>query len=138
MRLERERALAAIASRVAGPLRLDPLRAAAGIHDIVNNNMARAAKVHCFEGGKDPRTYSLVAFGGAGSVHAWRLAEVLGIDRVIFPARAGVMSAFGFLVAAPSFELVQAHLAPLEDADFEPINTHLRGSSSGSRHGHDS
>ena len=126
MRLERERALDAIASRVAGPLRLDPLRAAAGIHDIVNNNMARAAKVHCFERGKDPRTYSLVAFGGAGPVHAWRLAEVLGIDRVIFPARAGVMSAFGFLVAAPSFELVQAHLAPLEDADFEPINTHLR------------
>ena len=67
MRLERERALDAIASRVAGPLRLDPLRAAAGIHDIVNNNMARAAKVHCFERGKDPRTYSLVAFGGAGS-----------------------------------------------------------------------
>ena len=126
MRLGRERALDAIASRVAGPLRLDPLRAAAGIHDIVNNNMARAAKVHCFERGKDPRTYSLVAFGGAGPVHAWRLAEVLGIDRVIFPARAGVMSAFGFLVAAPSFELVQAHLAPLEDVDFEPINTHLR------------
>ena len=75
------------------------MRAAWGIHAIVNENMARAAKVHCLERGKDAREYMLLAYGGAGPVHAAQVAETLGIKRVLYPLRAGVMSAFGFLAA---------------------------------------
>ena len=89
MQLEAQRAANAIETQVAVPLGVELIRAATGIHDVVNHNMARAAKVHCLEQGKDPRTYTLVAFGGAGPVHAYRLAEALGIRRVLFPARAG-------------------------------------------------
>jgi N-methylhydantoinase A len=117
MRLDPGRAAAAIAERVARPLGLDPTRAAWGIHEVVNEHMARAAKVHCLERGRDPRRYTLVAFGGAGPVHAFRVARALGIRDVLFPARAGVMSAFGFLVAPPAFELLRACPARLDEAD---------------------
>ena len=126
MQLDVQRAAHAIETQVAVPLGVELIRAATGIHDVVTHNMARAAKVHCLEQGKDPRTYTLVAFGGAGPVHAYRLAEALGIRRVLFPARAGVMAAFGFLIAAPAFELVQAYLAPLEAADLELISSLLQ------------
>ena len=99
MRLDRERAAAAIRRHVAEPLDLSPTRAAWGIHAVVNDNMARAAKVHCLERGKDARNYVLLAYGGAGPVHAAQVAAALGIKRVMYPLRAGVMSALGFLAA---------------------------------------
>jgi N-methylhydantoinase A len=122
MRLDRDQAARAIAAGIGTPLGLTPARAAWGIHEIVNENMARAAKIHCLERGKDPRRYTLVAFGGAGPVHAFRVARALGIRQVLFPARAGVMSAFGFLVAPASFELIRAHPAPLGAADLAALN----------------
>ena len=77
MRLDRAAAERAIADRVARPLKLDVLRAAWGIHQVVNENMANAARMHLVEKGRDPRGAHLIAFGGAGPVHAYRVAERL-------------------------------------------------------------
>ena len=126
MALDRAAAARAIEQHVAGPLGVSTIRAAWGVHEIVNENMARAAKVHCLERGRDAREYTLIAYGGAGPVHAYRVAKILGIRKVFYPLRAGVMSAFGFLVAAPSFEMIRADLAPVESADAARINAFLR------------
>jgi N-methylhydantoinase A len=85
--------------RLAGTLGLDPVKVAWGIHDIVNENMASAARVHIAERGRDPRDYALLCTGGAGPVHAQQVAQKLGISRVICPPSAGVASALGLLVA---------------------------------------
>ena len=126
MPLDREAAARAIDEHAAKPLGITVLRAAWGVHEIVNENMARAAKVHCLDRGKDPREYTLIAYGGAGPVHAYRVAKILGIKTIFYPLRAGVMSAFGFLVTAPSFEMIRADLAPVESADAVRINAFLR------------
>jgi N-methylhydantoinase A len=70
-----------------------------GIHDVVNENMAAAARVHVAERGRDPRDYALLCTGGAGPVHAYHVARKLGLARVICPPAAGVASALGLLVA---------------------------------------
>ncbi len=117
MRLDRAAAEGAIRAQLAEPLGVTLERAAWGVHEVVNDNMARAMRVHCLEQGRDPREYTLVAFGGAGPVHAFGVAQTVGIKQCVFPAGAGVMSAFGFLVARPSIELVRAYVTPLEQAD---------------------
>ena len=122
MPLDRARAVRAIEDMVAKPLGISTTRAAWGIHEVVNENMARAAKVHCLEQGKDPRAYTLVAFGGAGPVHAFRVAAALGIRQILFPPEAGVMSALGFLVAPPALELLRAYVTPLAAADPAVVN----------------
>ncbi|MBI1728299.1 MAG: hydantoinase/oxoprolinase family protein, partial [Candidatus Rokubacteria bacterium] len=71
--------------RLAGTLGLPPIKVAWGIHDIVNENMASAARVHIAERGRDPRDYALLCTGGAGPVHAREVARKLGISRVICP-----------------------------------------------------
>ena len=83
--------------------------------------MARAAKVHCLERGRDPRDYTLVAFGGAGPVHANRVAETLGINIILYPAHAGVMSAFGFLAAPPSFELMRTTTTLISEVNIKTV-----------------
>ncbi|HET7342092.1 MAG TPA: hydantoinase/oxoprolinase family protein [Methylomirabilota bacterium] len=103
-RLQREAAAAAIA-RLAGALGVTPERCAWGIHDLVNENMAKAASAHAAESGADLRRFTLVAFGGAGPVHAYGLARKLGITTVICPVGAGVMSAFGLLLAPVAADL---------------------------------
>jgi N-methylhydantoinase A len=89
------RAVAALASRVG----LSPSETAWGIHDIVNETMASAARVHIAERGRDPRRYALLCTGGAGPVHAYGVARKLGLRHVICPPAAGVASALGLLVA---------------------------------------
>jgi N-methylhydantoinase A len=126
MRLHYDAAVTAIQEHVARPLDLSTTRAAWGIHEVVNDTMARAAKIHCLERGKDAREYTLVAYGGAGPVHAEGIARALDIRTVLYPLRAGVMSAFGFLVAPPSFELLRAIVAPLAQLDFSEVNRVLR------------
>jgi N-methylhydantoinase A/oxoprolinase/acetone carboxylase beta subunit len=121
MGLDKRRAARAIAREIAAPLKLDQVRAAWGIHDVVNNNMARAAKIHCMERGKDPRLYTLVAFGGAGPIHAFRVAQILGVSRILYPAHAGIMSSVGFLIARPSFEAVRTYERPLTPEYVDPI-----------------
>ncbi|PWU17197.1 MAG: hydantoinase [Candidatus Rokuibacteriota bacterium] len=85
--------------RLAAHVALAPTEVAWGIHDIVNENMASAARVHIAERGRDPRGYALLATGGAGPVHAYGVARKLGLGRVICPPSAGVASALGLLVA---------------------------------------
>ncbi|MGH7421810.1 MAG: hydantoinase/oxoprolinase family protein, partial [Candidatus Rokuibacteriota bacterium] len=105
-------------------LGLESTKVAWGIHDIVNENMAGAARVHIAERGRDPRGYSLLCTGGAGPVHASSVARKLGIDRVICPPSAGVASALGLLVAPARVDRVatvgirldQGSIAALESA----------------------
>ncbi|MBX6343118.1 MAG: hydantoinase/oxoprolinase family protein, partial [Thermomicrobiaceae bacterium] len=99
MRLDPERARRAIEARVAAPLGLSVPEAAWGIHAIVNENMARAARTHIIERNRDPRGLALVAFGGAGPAHAVAVARILGISTVVVPPGAGVASAIGALTA---------------------------------------
>jgi N-methylhydantoinase A len=123
MRLDRTQAEKAIRQRVAEPLGVDLTRAAWGIHHVVNENMANAARIHLVERGRDQRRYSLIAFGGAGPVHAYRVAERLKLRQIICPPAAGVTSAFGFLVAPMAFDFVQTYLSTLRGIDFGHLNT---------------
>ena len=97
MALSIDGASKAIEKTVGEPLGLDLMQAAQGIVDIVNSNMADAIRMISIERGHDPREYSLVAFGGAGPVHAGRIGEELGIKKVIIPPNPGVFSAMGLV-----------------------------------------
>jgi N-methylhydantoinase A len=99
MTLDRAGAAAGIDAAIAGPLRLPLTDAAWGIHAIANSNMERAMRVISVERGRDPRQHVLVAFGGAGPLHACRLARAMAMPRVVVPFAAGVGSAIGLLVA---------------------------------------
>ena len=90
-------ARAAIERRVGAPLRLGVEEAAAGIVEIIDNNMARAIRTVSVGRGHDPRRFALIAFGGAGPLHACRLAELLEIPTIIIPPRPGVLSTWGLL-----------------------------------------
>jgi N-methylhydantoinase A len=85
--------------RLAALLKLSPTECAWGIHDVVNESMAGAARVHIAERGRDPRAYALLCTGGAGPVHAYYVARKLGLRQIICPPAAGVASALGLLVA---------------------------------------
>jgi N-methylhydantoinase A len=104
MHLDVEGAKAGIDREVGQRLELSAVEAAYGIHEVVNENMASAIRMHVSERGGDLRHITLVAFGGAGPVHAWGVARSLGIPRILVPRGAGVLSALGFLVAPVSFE----------------------------------
>ena len=108
----------AVADNIAAALGMETATAAAGIAEIVDENMASAARVHAVENGKDTAGRTLIAFGGAAPLHAARLAEKLGIDRVIVPKGAGVGSAYGFLRAPIGYEVVRTRLVRLQT--FEP------------------
>src|SRR3990170_546184 len=99
MTLDVEAARRAIKNRISDPLGMSIEEAAWGVHQVVNENMANAARVHVVERGKDPRSFPLFAFGGAGPVHGFRVAEVLGVPAMISPFGAGVTSTLGFLAA---------------------------------------
>jgi N-methylhydantoinase A len=115
MRLDAEAARAALAD-LAGALGLDAVRAARGVFEVVNANMIAAAKMHVAERGRDPRRYALVAFGGMGPMHAHAVAAGLKIGTVICPASAGVLSAWGMLVAPMGFELARSLVGRLDAA----------------------
>jgi N-methylhydantoinase A len=99
--------------------------AAFGVSEIVDENMANAARVHAIESGKDARGRTLVAFGGAAPLHASRLADKLGLDRVLIPSNAGVGSAVGFLRAPIAYEVVRTQLQRLDSFDAEAANALL-------------
>lgn len=122
MQLDMDTVERAIAERVAKPLGLTTLEGAVGIHNIVNENMAAATRMHLAEKGRDPRRYEMIAFGGAGPVHAYGLARLLKLKRLIVPLGAGVTSALGFLVAAPAIDYVRSYVARLEQIDWAHLN----------------
>jgi N-methylhydantoinase A len=109
MKLDGARAVQALRERVARPGDLTLERAAWGVHDLVNENMAAAARVHIVEQGRDPRDFDLVAFGGAGPVHAYGVATRLGVTRIVVPPLAGVFSSLGLLVAPLSVDLSRSY-----------------------------
>ena len=119
MRLSLEKARNAIDKAVGVPLKLSSLDAAFGLSEIVEENMANAARVHAVERGKELDGRTLIAFGGAAPVHAARLARTLGIDQVLVPTAAGVGSAVGFLRAPVAYEVVRS-LYTLLDEGFDP------------------
>ena len=112
----------AMDSALSRPAGLDTTGAAAGVHAIVNNNMAAAARRHIAEKGRDPRRYALVATGGAGPVHAYGLARLLGIRRIICPLAAGVTSSLGFLIAAPATNRAHSHVSRVESVSADAVN----------------
>ena len=108
--------------RLSARLGMDVNRMAWGIHRMVNENMANAARVHAAERGTDIRGYTMVATGGAGPVHACGVAERLGIATVIVPPAAGVSSAFGLMLAPISFDFARSYVARLRALDYERLN----------------
>jgi N-methylhydantoinase A/oxoprolinase/acetone carboxylase beta subunit len=126
MKLDVDAARRGIEQRVATPLGLTLTQAAWGIHQLVNETMAAAAKTHIAERGGNPQVLTLAAFGGAGPVHAWGLARRLGAPRLIVPPNAGVGSALGFFTAPRAFDLARSHKMPVLSADFAEIETLFR------------
>lgn len=117
-----EKAAAALDARVGKPLSLSTAMAAHGVAEIVDENMANAARVHAVERGVVVSDHTMVAFGGAAPLHAARLAEKLGIARVVVPADAGVGSAVGFLRAPAAYELVHSKFMRLDKFDLAEAN----------------
>jgi len=127
IKLSQEKAEAAIARDVGDKLQLTPLAAAFGIGEVVDENMANAARVHAVEHGKDIAANTMIAFGGAAPLHAARLCEKLGIDRCLIPQGAGVGSAIGFLKAPFAYEALASCVMPLSQLDTARLNTLLDG-----------
>ena len=114
MQLDSQAARAGIEEHVAKPLSLGVEEAAWGIHTIANSNMERAMRIVSIERGRDPRRYAMVAFGGAGPLHAARLARTLGVPRVIVPVGAGVGSAIGLLTADAKIDVSVTRILAVE------------------------
>jgi N-methylhydantoinase A len=125
--LDPARATAAIQATIATPLGMSANEAARGIAEIVDETMASAARVHAVENGKDTAGRTLIAFGGAAPLHAARLAQKLGISRVVIPPDAGVGSAHGFLDAPIAYEVVRTLLLRLDRLDTAALDALFAG-----------
>ena len=122
MKLDKETARRGVEEKVAKPLEVSFIQAIWGIHDLINETMAAAAKTHIAEKGGNPKIVTIVAFGGAGPVHAYGLAKKLGAPRLLVPPNAGVGSALGFFTAPRAFDLLRSHKVSLGAADFNEID----------------
>ncbi|MDG1875572.1 MAG: hydantoinase/oxoprolinase family protein [Mariniblastus sp.] len=111
-----------IEQKIARPLGLSLEEAAWGIHQIANENMANAARVHSLERGKDPRRFPLFAFGGGGPVQAYRIALSLGSPLLLAPLGAGVMSTVGFLSAPLAFDFVRSWTTEIDKIAWKRAN----------------
>jgi N-methylhydantoinase A/oxoprolinase/acetone carboxylase beta subunit len=127
MRLHKEAARKGIEEKIARPLGVPFIQAVWGIHDLINETMAAAAKTHIAEKGGNPKIITVAAFGGAGPVHAYGMAKKLGASRLIVPPNAGVGSAMGFFTAPRAFDLVRSHKVSLDVADFADIEGIFEG-----------
>ena len=123
MPLDKSAAKKAIAEKIAGPLNTSATAAAFGIHDLINETMAAAAKTHIAEKGGSPASITVSAFGGAGPVHAYSLAKKTGARKILVPPLAGVGSALGFFTAPVAFDLSRSHRVLLDTANFQEIET---------------
>jgi N-methylhydantoinase A len=122
MHLELDRVQRAFTDGVANKLSLSTSDSALGVQRIVDETMAAATRMHLAEKGRDPRRYALIAFGGAGPVHACNLARLLKMRRVVVPFGAGVASALGFLVAPPATDMARSYVGRLERVDWNVVN----------------
>ena len=122
MKLYKEKALCAIKEKIGQRLGFDEVESAWGIHRVVTENMAGAARIHILEKGRDPRRFALLAFGGAGPIHAWQVAKLVGSPRIVSPLGAGVTSALGFLVTPVATDYVQTYISKLDNVDWDRVN----------------
>ena len=125
IKLHPDQSKSALATHVGDTLDMDAVEAAFGVAEVVDENMANAARVHAVENGEDLSEYTMIAFGGAAPLHAGRLAEKLGVDRLLVPQGAGVGSAIGFLRAPFSFEANRSVYMKLSDFDGDRIKSLL-------------
>ncbi len=123
--LDLEAAEAALERHVAAPLDMDARSGAFGVAEIVDENMANAARVHAIESGKEVSRRTLIAFGGAAPLHVARVAEKLGVPRFVVPSGAGVGSAIGFLRAPVAYEVVRTTFQTLAGFDAAATNALL-------------
>lgn len=125
IKLSLANAQAAISQHVGDSLNIATEPAAFGIVEVVDENMANAARVHAVENGKNISDNTMIAFGGAAPLHASRLCEKLGIDRCLIPAGAGVGSAIGFLKAPFGYEALASRVVRLSQFDPQAVNVML-------------
>lgn len=125
IKLVPENSAQALISELGDRLQMDAQTAAFGLVEVVDENMANAARVHAVENGEDLSDYTMIAFGGAAPLHAGRLCEKLGVSRCLVPPGAGVGSAIGFLRAPFSFEANRSVYMTLSDFDAEQVRTLL-------------
>ncbi len=125
IKLHPDQSQAALRAQVGETLDMDAVEAAFGVAEVVDENMANAARVHAVENGEDLSEYTMIAFGGAAPLHAGRLCEKLGVDRLLVPPGAGVGSAIGFLRAPFSFEANRSVYMKLSDFDGARIKSLL-------------
>lgn len=121
MKLDLDGAREGVAEHIATKLSLDVVEAAWGIHTVANANMERAMRVVSVERGRDPRDHTMIAFGGAGPLHAARLARALGVPRLLVPYGAGVGSALGLLTADQKLDNSVTRVLPLEGESLTEI-----------------
>lgn len=125
MQLDQAAAKSAIHNSVGEPLGLNDIEATWGIHQMANEAMASAARMHAIERGHEISQFPMFAFGGAGPVHAFGVARILKTPKIIYPFGAGVMSAVGFLTAPLSFDFVRSNPSRLEKLNWDEVNTYL-------------
>jgi N-methylhydantoinase A len=118
-------AATAMAAQVGERLRLPPEMAALGVVEMVDENMANAARVHAIESGKGYEGRAIIAFGGGGPVHGYRVAEKIGVTRLLVPSGAGVGSAIGFLRAPVAYEVVKSLYQRFASFDLAAVNALL-------------
>ena len=134
IKLHPDKSKSALSAHVGTALEMDATEAAFGVAEVVDENMANAARVHAVENGEDLSEYTMIAFGGAAPLHAGRLCEKLGVDRLIVPPGAGVGSAIGFLRAPFSFEAnrsVYMKLSNFDPARIKSLLTDLKSEATG-------
>jgi N-methylhydantoinase A len=124
--LDADAAKAALQRNIGDKLGLKDFWSAAGVAEIVDENMANAARVHAVELGRDIASCTMIAFGGGAPLHATRLAEKTGIKRIVIPVGAGVGSAIGFLQAPISFEITKSNKQILDSFDAASANALLK------------
>jgi N-methylhydantoinase A/oxoprolinase/acetone carboxylase beta subunit len=127
MKLDKEGARRGVEEKIARPLGVSFIQAVWGIHDLINETMAAAAKTHIAEKGGNPKIVTIAAFGGAGPVHAYGLAKKLGAPRMLVPPNAGVGSAMGFFTAPRAFDLLRSHKVSLANVAFGEIEDIFKG-----------
>jgi N-methylhydantoinase A len=122
MQLDAGKSIEALTVSIAEPLAMSAPESALGVSEIVDENMSSAARVHTVESGQRVETKTVIAFGGAAPIHASRLAEKLGVDRLVIPPDAGVGSAIGFLRAPVAYEVSRSFHQRLSSLDTDGVN----------------
>jgi N-methylhydantoinase A len=122
IKLDEDAAKDALARAIGKPLGLDQFWPAAGVTEIVEENMANASRVHAIERGRDIQACTMIAFGGGAPLHACQLAEKVGVGSIIVPMGAGVGSAIGFLRAPVAYEITKSAMVSLETFDAARVN----------------